>query len=251
MKLSRVLFAVVLCAAAFRSAGADTLITANKHMDAIPMAQKPAMDEVQKTWLAKDKIRMDGKDSGVLIRMDKKTMYVLDHAKKKASSVDLPIDFSKLVPPEMATQMQGMLSAMKMTAKLTPTDETKKVGSWSARRYNLEMSSPMGMKIDMVLWATKDIKIDMALYKDLMVNMQSLNPTMADMAKEFGKIDGVAVITEMTMNMMGNAIKSRDEITSVEEKAAPADTYELPAGYAVEKFDLTKQMGGAHGGGAK
>lgn len=224
----------------------DVLVTANNHTDAIPMAQKPAVDEVQKTWFAKDRLRMDGAESGLLIRVDQKMMYIIDHKNKKASSAELPLDFAKIAGPEAAGQITQMLAAMKMTATTTPRDETKKIGTWTARRYDIAMTSAMGMKIDIAIWSTKDVPVDFAAYRDMMANMQGMNPSMADLVNEMKKIDGMAVLTDMTMNLMGTEVKTHNEVTSVEAKDAPPGTYEVPAGYAVEKLSLQGLMGGGH-----
>ena len=100
----------------------------------------------------------------------------------------------------------------------------------------------MGMKIAMVMWVTKDLKVDMAAYKDLIKYTQELSPMTADMVKEMAKIDGIPVLTETNTDAMGTTMKNREEVVSAEEKAAPAGTYDVPAGYKVEAFDLMKLM---------
>jgi hypothetical protein len=54
------------------------------------------------------------------------------------------------------------------------------------------------------------------------------------------KIDGISVLTENTMNIMGNTMKTREEIVSAESKPAPAGTYDVPAGLTKETFNPMK-----------
>lgn len=248
MKPFRILLlAAVVCAAAIALCGADTLITTKSHTDAMPMAQKPASDEVQTQWIAKDRYRMNAKGSGILVRMDQKKLYVIDDAGKKAQWADLPLDFAKMVSPDKAAAINAMMAQAKMTATLVPTGETKKIGPWTARRYRIEMKSPMGMTMNWDVWATRDVKLDYTVFKQMVANVQGLNPTMSDFAREFMKIDGCPVLTEMKMNVMGASFGQRDEVTAIEDKAPPAGTYEVPQGYALEKLDMSKFMmrGGA------
>jgi hypothetical protein len=51
------------------------------------------------------------------------------------------------------------------------------------------------------------------------------------MMKEMEKIKGVVVLQEGTMSMMGTDVKSSQELLEVDEKSAPAGTYEPPSGY--------------------
>lgn len=229
------LFAVLLVLiAAVGLATADTLMVQKTHVDSF-MGQ-PAKDSTSKTWIGKGMARTEDGDSIVILRLDRKKMYLVDTKAKKVSVIDLPIDMSKMMPPEMAK----MMAQMKPQVSLRATGETRKINQWNAQGYELTMKM-MGQSIVTKLWATKDIKIDMQQYDEMIVNMQGIMPTMADMVKEMAKMDGVMVLSETTSPM-----KSRTELVSVEETAAPAGTYEVPAGYKEEAFDMMKQMQGAH-----
>jgi hypothetical protein len=140
----------------------------------------------------------------------------------------------------MQAQIGAMMQQMKMTVKVTPTAETKKIGAWNTTLYKAEIGNAMGMKMNIDMWVTKDIAIDMAAYKDLAGNLQGLQLGFEDVAKEMAKIDGISVLTENTMSIMGNTVKSREEIVSAETKPAPAGTYDVPAGLTKETFDPMK-----------
>ena len=49
---------------------------------------QPAKDEIFTTWMGKEKGRMDmGEDSSLIIRLDKKMIYILDHTKMEYAEV--------------------------------------------------------------------------------------------------------------------------------------------------------------------
>lgn len=214
-------------------AKADTYIKKMKHTDAVTiMGQtQPAKDEEGVTWMSEEKMREDeGTSKSTIIRFDQKKIYVIEHDKKEYTGIDLPIDFEKVLPPEA----QQMMQMMQVTAKVTETEETQKIKGWDCKKYLLEISiSMMGMNMPMKMemWVTKDLDINLDLYEKFYTEMLALQPMFKDFAEEFKKIDGYAVMTDMTMNMMGSEMKSHEEVVSVEEKDAPEGTYEIPSDY--------------------
>lgn len=238
MKATRITTLFVLAALLAAPALADAVISMKSHTDAV-MGQ-PASDETTTMWVGKDRMARVGGDTSFIIRADQKKLYIIDTAGKTYSELDLPIDLAKYFPPEMQAQIGAMMQQMKMTVKLTPTAETRKIGDWNTKLYKAEIANAMGMKMDIDMWVTKDIAIDMAAYKDLAGNLQGLQLGFEDVAKEMAKIDGISVLTENTMSIMGNTVKSREEVVSAETKAAPAGTYEVPAGLTKETFDPLK-----------
>lgn len=215
-------------------AKADFFIKKIKHTDAVTiMGQtQPAKDEEGATWMAKEKMREDeGENKTTIIRFDLKKIYVIDHAQKTYSEIDLPIDLEKVLPAE-AKQMMQM---MEVTPKVTETDETKKIKDWNCKKYLVEISmSMMGMNMPMKMemWASKDLEIDLKLYEKFYAEFLSLQPMFKDFAEEFKKIEGYPVLTLFSMTMMGTETKYQEEVVSVEKKDAPAETYDLPQGYS-------------------
>ncbi|MCU0230455.1 MAG: DUF4412 domain-containing protein [Acidobacteria bacterium] len=238
MKAFRATTLLLLAALFAAPALADTLITSKSHSDSI-MGQ-PARDETTTMWIGKDRMARSGTDSSIIIRADQKKLYMIDPQDKTYSELDLPIDLAKYFPPEMQAQIGAMMQQMKMTAKVTPTDQTKKIGNWNTKLYKAEIANAMGMKMDIDMWVTKEISIDYAAYKDLANSLQGLQMGFEDVAKEMAKIDGISVLTENTMNIMGNTMKTREEIVSAESKPAPAGTYDVPAGLTKETFNPMK-----------
>lgn len=238
MKASRVLVLIVLAAALAAPALADTLLTMKSHSD--PMMGQPAKDETTTTWVGKDRLARVGGDPSFIIRADQKKIYIVDNGDKTYSELDLPIDLAKYFPPEMQAQIGAMMQQMKYTVKVTPTAETKKIGAWNTKLYKAEIANAMGMKMDIDMWVTKDIALDFDAYKGLANSLQGLQLGFEDVAREMAKIDGFSVLTENTMSIMGNIVKTREELVSVETKPAPAGTYDVPAGLTKETFNPMK-----------
>ena len=225
---------------------ADLVITKSKHTDAMKIGPKeqPASDTTEVTWFAKDRMRSEDGNNVTIVRADLKKMYMLDMKAKTVSTIDLPFDMKKYMPPEMAPMMEQMMGQMKVT--VTPTTETKKIKDWNATKYTMTMTMPMGGGMTQDIWATKDIEMDSAAIRELSGTMMSTAMGGTSMAAEYKKIEGFVVLTERTQSMMGQKIKSSDAVTTVEKKDAPEGLYEVPKGFTEKPFD---PMGGEGPGG--
>jgi hypothetical protein len=221
--------------------GADTMIEKVQRTDEFQMMGKtqPAKEESTTTWIGGDKLRNDQGSVSVIIRMDEKKMYVVNHDNESYMEIDLPIDMAKLMGDNK--QMQQMMQMMQMDATVTETGDTKKVGPYDCRKYEMKLSSQM-MDMEQELWLTKDVDFDVAAYQAMASQMMKLQPGFAEMAKEMEKLDGVAVLTESRMKMMGSEMTMSEKLVNVEEKAAPAGTYMPPAGYTAKPFDMMTMM---------
>jgi len=243
MRLDRVLvlsLAIVLSAGL---AGADYKVVQQHHQDGFSMMgqTQPPTDEEHVTWIGDKKMRMDQGSSSTVVQMDAAKMIIIDHDDKTYAEVDLPVDISSLLPPGMGEQMLAM---MKFDVTVTASDETKKVGEWDAKRYDLKMNSSM-MSMDSVLWASTETSINLTEYFDLFSEVMSLQPGMESMMEQMRQIDGYVVSQEATMSMkfMGETtVGSTDVVTSIEKVDAPAGTYDPPADYTREDFDYMAMM---------
>lgn len=216
----------------------DVVVTKEKHTDAMKMPghEQPASDTKEVTWIGTDRMRVEEGDSVTLVRTDLKKVYVIDMAAKTYTAIDLPFDMAKYVPAEMAP----MLQHMKPKVTVTPTTETKQVKEWTATRYTMTISMPMGGPSTQEMWVVKDIGVDLATWREMAATLLATNPMMGGMAEEMKKIEGFPVLTERTM--MGS--KAREAVLSIEKKEAPAGLYDLPAGLTEKPFELEGMMGG-------
>jgi hypothetical protein len=232
-------FALALAPALAAPALADTRLEMKSHTDAFEMMgqSQPAQDKTITFWIAGDRVLRQDSENAFLYRADQNKLYVIDHGAKSYSAVALPVDLLALMPAEMRGQMQGLLQQMAMTATVTPTEERKEINGWNARRYDVHMQNQMGMKIDSTVWATEEAASDLRAFRGLYAAMGSLQPGGAGAVDELMKVQGVPVLTETRIEGMGGSFGSREELLSATEAAAPAGTYEVPAGYQETAFN--------------
>lgn len=230
------------------SGQADIMMKQKTHTDAVQiMGQtQPAKDEIQTTWITTDKIRNDGEEGSVILRMDQRKIYFINHAKK--TYAEMPMEMSKMIDEKMKQSMEeegmeeedqqaamGMMQGMaQMKITITPTSEKKKIGNWNCQKYNQELVTFMGpMKGE--IWATEDLKMDYELYNKYMAAMMGkggmFGEFMNQIVTEMKKVKGIPVLTITSMDMMGASIKTTQELIEYKEGTAPAGHFELPKGY--------------------
>jgi hypothetical protein len=232
---------MVLCGAGV--AGADFKVVQATHQDGFSMMgqNQPAKDEERTTWIGDKRMRMDQGDTSTIVLLNANKMFILNHDQKSYYEIDLPIDLAAMLPPGMGDQMMQM---MKFDVTITPSDETKEVNGWAAKRYDMQMKSAM-LTMDSVLWASTETPIDASDYVSLYGEVMSLQPGTADMIAKMRQIEGfvVAQETSMTMSMMGDSkVRTNETTTAIEEAEAPAGTYGPPEGYTKSDLDYMKMM---------
>lgn len=232
---------VLVLAAA--SASADLKLVKLQHTGAFTVMgrETPATDEEQTSWIGSDRSRIDSGERTTIVRLDANKLYIVNHADKVFHTLELPVEIEKFMPAGMADQIKAMMT---FEVTVTPSQESKTIGDWTARRYDIVMTSQM-VTTKMTMWATKDVKFDHTSFHRLYEHLNSLNPGMAAVAAEMRKIDGLVVEQESSssMPMMGDAKITRSERTlSATELEPPPGTYEVPAGYSEQPFDFMASM---------
>jgi hypothetical protein len=243
-----VLAFVVACVSVSVSVQADTYIKQKNHTDGFSMMgqNQPPQDDLFVTWMSKDKARMDhGKDTSMIIQLDKKIMYTISHTEMKYQEMPFSetsdfltaaISGSDLSDEEKAQAQQMMEGfAQMMTPKVTVTEtgETQKIKNWKCKKYIVAMDM-MGQTSTSEVWATEDIKVDYELYTTLVYSMMPKTPGLEEMIKEMKKVKGLTVLSTGTTSVMGTDVKTTQELLEVSEKSAPAGTYQVPEGYKKE-----------------
>ena len=205
---------------------ADYLIKTKMHMDAFEMMgqKQPATDETVENWIGKDRMLTHQQEKIFVVRMDLKKMYYIMSKTKSYIEINLPFDFSSLLPPE-AVQMMSM---MKMTLKVTPTNNTKMINKWNCKEYIVDMKMAMG-SYTMKMWVTQDININLDAYAEMYTNVTAMG--FIENADEYKKIKGYPIHVDMNMNMMGMNIKGYNTVIEITEKVPPKGLYSPPAGY--------------------
>lgn len=215
---------------------ADVFIKTKVHTDAMSIMgqNQPAKDEFSEQWVSKDKMSTVSDKRMIIVDNARKVITIVNHAEKSYVEAALPFDMAKLMPPE-AAQMMGM---MKITVKVTPNGQTRKILGFNCTGYDVEMNMPM-MPMKMKSWATTEVPLDWKSFSDMYENVSKLGFMDDASIAELRKIKGMQVAFEMTGNVMGATLKVTNEVVEVVQKAAPAGTFTVPAGYAKkDKFSL-------------
>jgi len=227
MKKIVAIVCVLLCA----SSGlvlADTYIKTKTHTDPVTiMGQaQPAKDDITEQWLGKSMLCVITGSQSTIVDNVRKVLVFVNHSDKTYVETPLPLDISKLIPPEAAP----MLNMMKVTIKVAPTAETRKVANYTCQGYDVDWNMAM-MPMKMKAWASTGVPFDWSTYSSMNENVSKLGMIDDASMAELRKIKGVQLAHEMTGNLMGAAMKITSEVVEISEKPAPAGVYSVPAGY--------------------
>jgi hypothetical protein len=188
---------------------------------------------------ASKSVSSTGMDS--IIRYDQEKLISIDNKKKTYTEMTFQQMQAMMdqavagmnADPETMAAMKKMMGGGSGPLSVTKQGAGETIAGYATEKYLV--TGPM----DMEIWAAPDLKVP-ATYFDSMKLRIPANP-MFDMRKMFDafkQINGWPVKYVMTMKMMGRAMTTTSEATSIQKGAIPASTFEVPAGYklAQEKF---------------
>jgi hypothetical protein len=188
-------------------------------------------------WISKNKMRQDdGSATSIIIRLDKKTVFILNHVEKTYSEMQLPLKLEE----NLTSEAKQIIQMMKISSAVTETQETQMIKGWKSQKFLADISiSMMGMDMPMTMeiWATKETGIDLKAFRKFYDVLLSMNPFTKDLVEEFKKIEGYPVLTKISMRVKGVETKSQEEVITIEESRAPRGTYDLPPEYSRVAYD--------------
>ncbi len=232
-------FISLLIALSFLStlAAADIHIKAKSHTDAFTVMGQPQPEKnvVTEQWIGDDRFASHDPEQSIIIDGKKNLLYFINHKEKTYLETPLPLDLSKLVPPEFAQ----MLSMMKMTVTVNPLSQTKTIGSWKCSGYEVNLTVMM-MSFKMTVWASTEVPFNVDQFMDKYFNNLMKLQLRVDEASlaELRKIKGYWIAYEQTGEVMGAKMRSTFEVTEITKEAPPASAYAVPSGY--QKTDRLK-----------
>jgi len=242
--MKKYLFILILIALTTGLVTADVYIKQKIHTDAISMMgqNQPAVDDFSEIWFTENKLAMHSPGMSVVVDMAKKVLLMVNLEGKTYVEMEIPVDFSKYIPDEMAQMAQTMLNT---SVTVQPTGESMTINNWKCDGYDVNMDMMM-FQMKTKVWASKDVPFD---WKELMnkyLEMSKVTLRLNDESiQEMAKIDGYQIKSETTMNMMGSDINSYQEVIEISQKAAPAGTYTVPEGFTkqdkLSSADLMKR----------
>jgi hypothetical protein len=236
------LFVVIFILLAMASwASAEIYVKSKAHTDAISMMgqNRPAQDTFSEQWIGDDQFANITENLTTIIDLKKNIFYMINHKDKTYVETTLPLDMSKLLPPEMSA-MAGM---MKASITVTPTGQSKTIGQWNCSEYDVTMTMMM-MPVKMKVLATTDVPFDVSKYMLKMYgNVLKAQMQLDDNAvQEVMKVKGFWIASDTTMEMMGQKMHTTTEVVEISKKGAPAGAYSVPAGYTKQDRLSMKQL---------
>jgi len=262
--------------ALFFAGDPDTVLTRKIHTDAATFGDReiPARDQTQMIWMrGTQQMRVEDGDRVTIIRLDEKKLHFLNTKEKMASTVDLPFDVAKFLGDAMGGGRQGRggegggrgeggaasrpeggragggAGGGGPRVTLKPTEETKKIKDWNAKKYTVAREGGFGGGGDETIWASNDLGIDSKAFQELMAQIPSMGRGVNNSADEMKKLEGVPVLVERVRRMGDTEQKTTEEIVSVEKKEAPAGAFDVPADFEKKPFDARTMLGGRGGRG--
>lgn len=182
--------------------------------------------DVLKNYLSEDAFRSESGDGITIIDFHTRMIYNMDPVEKTCTRVDVA-SVNMGADQEMARMAADGI-------KVTPTQETRKIGNYSCRKYLVSMMMTQGE-----YWASKEVPgyDKMKTFGKKLQEVMSLNPMMRqfNVAGMMEQIDGFPVST--SMNAMGMTITTM--LTRIEEKNLDKSLFEIPKDYKmVDMKDL-------------
>ncbi|MBP7653466.1 DUF4412 domain-containing protein [Candidatus Dependentiae bacterium] len=226
----------------------DMLLKYNKTTDSYDFSgkQNPASGYVSMVKIGEDKMRVDdGKNYTCIIRLDKNSMYLLTHQNKSYMELNMNAGSMKeTIKKELKKQLgedadieSSIFMNPQISVKVNDIGEKKKIKSWNCRKYvqTMKMNVMGNQETVSELWTTEDIKINYELYSKFAVAMLStmgMNQNVSkDILDEFKKLRGITVMSATSSDIMGNKIKTTEELIEVKETKFNDLEFELPEDY--------------------
>lgn len=180
----------------------------------------PAKDQIQKSWLSDNAIRVEGPKNITIFRFDKNMVWLLQPSKKEYMEVTMK---QMQASAEMGMSMLKKDGQSEFTFK--KTDEKKTINNWKC--YKVISQSPT---IKQTIWLTEDLPFGKDIYYKYFKHMPRMKE-LADLIYNNKEIEGFPVLTEIEMDMMGMQVKSSSELLKIKETDMKPSLFELPGDY--------------------
>jgi hypothetical protein len=224
------------------AAHADVCMKQKSHTDSYYYGgvTNPADDQQTETWMSSDKIASIGNTRTVIVDGAADVMYFVNHTDSTYVEIALPMDWSAVVDGPLL----GRLNMFKRMGKVKATDETKKIGEWECRGYDVLTWIPyMDIRYDereMKVWMATAPPADAAYYIETMPEFWTLRNYSDSLMVEMEKLKGLEVASEGVVYQRGFTVNSSEELLDMFEAEPPPDVYTVPEGYT-KKEHLTIQ----------
>jgi hypothetical protein len=190
-----------------------------------------------KTWVEGDQVRMDDPRSGgvlllntragsvVGVHPNDKTWWRLKEGDLKAFGVATLMAYG--IRTDQAGKLQVPQNIFQKTGK------TKKVGSLVAHevKVNIESPNPQVKGFKSTLWFADVKGYEPALQRNRIRMLIGEGPEAEAFLKQWDALDGVPVLTEMTLPIGPQTVQMSQEVKKVAEQKTRAEDMQVPQGF--------------------
>jgi len=227
MKRTTIILILMFLLVSF-SSGADTYIKQVIQNKAYVLEgqEHEAREEIIETWIDKNRLAVHGQERSLIVLLDRKIIYYVDHVQKTYVEMTVPVDVNQYFP-ETLEQLMGQV-----TVAVTPTEEFQKFEKRDCRMYEVDIDSFM-ISMKMRVWATLDVPFDGKSYlEEMFPELAKVTYLLTDNAvAELLKIEGFHYRTEIVLNFMGAEMETIQEVVEMARKSVPDNIYALPRNY--------------------
>lgn len=225
-------------------ANADVYIKIKTHTDSRYDLGEiiPAEDSIEEILIGERKIVFISENPTKIYDLENNLVSIIFPKKKIYAQSPLPLDRSKLLTDQYYSQLQ----MFKIKGIVRETDETKKIGKWNCKKYELETwimyEGNRVVEKYISLWMTTEVPFDLDMYGKAAANERKLRDLRYDddLLSEWNKIKGCQIALEMTSYYRGVARRYYEEVVEISEKNPPEGIYSVPPGYT-RKERLSRQ----------
>jgi hypothetical protein len=243
--MKKILVVIFILLTGWTFANADVYIKIKTHTDSYYDSGviMPAEDSIEEMWIGDEKIVfitgrgllhfLPSENQTEIYDLENNLVSIIFPKKKIYAQSPLPLDMSKL----LTSQYYSRLQRFKIKGIVKKTDETKKVGEWNCKKYELETwimyegIRPVEKYIS--IWMTTEVPFDLDMYGKAAANERKLRDLRYDddLLSEWNKIKGCQIALEMTSYYRGVARRYYEEVVEISEKNPPDGIYSVPPGY--------------------
>jgi hypothetical protein len=194
-----------------------------------------AREEIIETWIGKNRLAKHGQGRSLIVLLDRKIIYFVDHIQKTYVEMTVPVDIH-LYFPESLEQLMGQVNV-----SVIPTGEIQKFEKRECRVYEVDIDSLM-ISMKMRVWATLDVPFDGKFYlENIFPELAKVTHLLtANAVSELLKIEGFPFRKEMRLHFMDADMESIHEVVEMARKPVPDNIYSLPRDY-IKKVRLSLQ----------
>lgn len=230
--MKRLIITTILMICLSAALSADVYIRTVTRVDPIiAMGQNmPARESVSEQWISDYFYFVQtGEGFAYLFDSRQNLIYLIAHRTKSYLEIEPPVDYSSLLPPELAMMAQAL---EQMTISVQPTGETRTINNIKCQGYRLEMTMMM-LPVEINIWASEELPVNLKKFLEkvwpefVKLELRASGKAVA----EINKIRGLWISQESRAQMMGVEVKSRSEVVEITKKTPPKNIYALPQGY--------------------